>query len=69
MVEMTDKANRVFNAWVHLTADEQREVDDEIRKYKLANSTDQRHRRDLSERVIQKMETGPLSGVCPYCGR
>ena len=66
---MNDKTKRVFNTWVHLSSDEQRELDDEIRKFKIANTTGQRQLRELSESVIQKMQTGPLGGTCPYCGR
>jgi hypothetical protein len=66
---MTNKVQRTFNAWVHLTADEQLELNEEILKFRNSLTSKQLELRTLSESVIQKMQTGPLGGTCPYCGR
>jgi hypothetical protein len=64
---VTDKVQRTFNAWVHLSDMEKTEFDAEVRKYNSSN--DQKGLRNLSEGYIVRVQTGPLGGTCPYCGR
>lgn len=65
---MNDKTRRVFHGWLELSAAERDEFEKAIREYNAAYPTKQRELRESADRVI-KMQTGPLTGGCPCCGR
>jgi hypothetical protein len=66
---MNDKTRRVFNGWLALTVAERDEFDKALKEYNAASSTKQRELRESSHDRVIKMQTGPLSGGCPCCGR
>jgi hypothetical protein len=64
---MNDKTKLVFNGWLALSDDEREEFKKAKKEYKEGSATRQQQLRE-SVRVL-KMQTGPLSGGCPCCGR
>lgn len=69
---MTEKATRAFHAWLRLSITEQAEFDKAVSDYKAATGSKKTELNEANEkqyRDIVKVQTGPLSGGCPYCGR
>lgn len=66
---MNDKTRRVLNGWLHLTPDERKDFDNEVRRYQQSGAADQRHLSESIDTAVNKMQTGPMGGTCACCGR
>jgi hypothetical protein len=64
---MNDKTKLVFNGWLALFDDEREEFKRAKKEYKEGSSTKQQQLKEAAR--VLKMQTGPLSGGCPCCGR
>jgi hypothetical protein len=59
---MSPKAERVFRGWVQLSLAEKQEFQQECSHYIQAPWREQ-------ERLIEKAVLGPVTTVCPFCGK
>jgi hypothetical protein len=66
---MNDKTRRVFAGWLKLTEGERRDLENAVREYNTATLSEQRRLMESTRDSVTKMETGPLPGGCPCCGR
>jgi uncharacterized protein Yka (UPF0111/DUF47 family) len=66
---MNEKTQRVFNGWVQLSSAERRDFQDAIRDYESASDSRKTEIRESMRKSATKMQTGPLGGGCPCCGR
>ena len=62
---MDDKVQRLLRAYMRMTDAQKSEANIELDKIRRGDNSGLR---TLSERV-EKMDLGPMGGVCPYCGR
>ena len=66
---MNEKTRKVFNGWLGLSNSERREFLEAIRDYDSANDSRKTEIRESIRNSVTKMQTGPLGGGCPCCGR
>ncbi len=66
---MNDKTKQVFNGWLKLASYERSAFEEAVQKYERANYSDQKEINESVGSRIAKIYTGPLSSVCPCCGR
>lgn len=67
---MTDKTVRTVHAWLQLSPSEKVAFANAVNAFEQASNQRQLNESYESEfRNITKVQTGPLSGGCPYCGR
>jgi len=66
---MNDKTGKVFNGWLGLTSEERRDFQNAIRDFIDATDSRKTEIRESLRKSATKMETGPLGGRCPCCGR
>ncbi|MEX2375002.1 MAG: hypothetical protein WD942_05365 [Dehalococcoidia bacterium] len=59
------KAATVIRGYLSLTVDERREVEDAIRRHQQGGQIRESVRKSFGTRL----DTGPISGGCPCCGR
>jgi hypothetical protein len=62
---MSDRSDRTLKAFLSLLDHEKTEVLKKIEEYQRGSQSE---KREISERFT-KVQTGPLQGGCPYCGR
>ena len=62
---MTERVAFVLNGFIKLNHDERKEFIDEVNKYIQSTESIQQKFSKLTESVV----LGPLSKVCPCCGR
>lgn len=62
---MSERSDRTMRAFLSLLDHEKTEVARKIEEYQRGS---QAEKREINERFT-KVQTGPLQGGCPYCGR
>lgn len=67
---MTNKTIRTVHAWLQLSDAEKSDFADAVNAFsKTTNKNQLNESYEQEFRSITKVQTGPLSGGCPYCGR
>ena len=66
---MNEKVTRVFNGWLALSDSERAELQKAIGEYLENDNLGKRILVEKVEALVTKMQTGPLGGSCPCCGR
>lgn len=59
------KATTVVRGYLSLTVDERREVEDAIRRHQQGGQA----RESIRKAFGTRLDTGPIAGGCPCCGR
>lgn len=66
---MNEKVTRVFNGWLKLSESERAELQNAIREFLEKDNSGKRLLIEKVESSATRMQTGPLGGSCPCCGR
>jgi uncharacterized protein Yka (UPF0111/DUF47 family) len=66
---MNDKTKKTFRGWIALSYSERQDFQKAVNEYETASD---RRKTEISESIrssVTKMDTGPVSGGCPCCGK
>lgn len=66
---MESEVAKVIRGWISLSASERREFQSFVEQYERGGSAAQESLRESVYSSVTKLQTGPLGGTCPCCGK